>query len=262
MISVTNISVAYANGPQALAPTSLAFAKGDFTVLLGSSGAGKSTLLRTLNGLVSPSSGEVVLEDGQALHGAARLRAHRRQTGMIFQQHQLIGRLSVIDNVLIGRLGAQHLARSFMPRPDAEKVRALEAIARVGLIEHALRRADQLSGGQQQRVGIARALIQSPRLILADEPIASLDPRTADDLMGLLHTICKADGLTAIVSLHQLDFARRYADRIVALARGAVVFDGRPADLGSREIEAIYGVGEPAQRTTSLENAFEMEPAT
>jgi phosphonate transport system ATP-binding protein len=125
-------------------------------------------------------------------------------------------------------------------------IRALEAIARVGLIDHALRRADQLSGGQQQRVGIARALVQSPRMLLADEPIASLDPRTADDLMGLLHAICKADGLAAIVSLHQLDFARRYADRIVALARGAVVFDGPPADLGSREIEAIYGAGQPA----------------
>jgi phosphonate transport system ATP-binding protein len=262
MISVANISVAYANGPQALAPTSLSFAKGDFTVLLGASGAGKSTLLRTLNGLVAPSAGEVVLEDGRALRGGARLRAHRRRTGMIFQQHQLIGRLSVVDNVLIGRLGSQSLLQSFMPRPKAEMIRALEAIARVGLIDHALRRADQLSGGQQQRVGIARALVQSPRMLLADEPIASLDPRTADDLMGLLHAICKADGLAAIVSLHQLDFARRYADRIVALARGAVVFDGPPADLGSREIEAIYGAGQPALQPHSSETALEMEPAT
>jgi phosphonate transport system ATP-binding protein len=168
-------------------------------------------------------------------------RIGRRRTGMVFQQHQLIGRASVLSNVLMGRLGYHAGLRTLFPFSIKEKRLALDAIERVGLIDYALRRADQLSGGQQQRVGIARALVQEPKLILADEPVASLDPASADRVLGLLHRICKDDGITAIVSLHQLEFAKRYADRIVALTQGQVVFDGPPAKLGKPEITRIYG---------------------
>lgn len=241
MINVENLEVVYPNRTRALAETTLTFAPGAFTVLLGASGAGKSTLLRTINGLVQPSAGRVVCKELGDVLDRRRLRVHRRRTGMIFQQHQLIGRLTVLANVMMGRLGYHSGLRTLLPLPRAEKLRALDAIERVGLLQYALRRADQLSGGQQQRVGIARALIQQPNLILADEPVASLDPATADRVLALLHGICKADRITAIVSLHQLDFARRYADRIIGLAGGRVVFDGPPARLGSAEVKRIYG---------------------
>jgi phosphonate transport system ATP-binding protein len=240
MIQVDLLEVVYPTGTRALWPTTLAFERGQFTVLLGESGAGKSTLLRALNGLVQPTSGRIGVVDNGWLAGRRQLRRHRRHTGMIFQQHQLIGRSSVLSNVLTGRLGYHSGLRTLLPWTTAEKRLALDAIERVGLIDKALSRADQLSGGQQQRVGIARALVQEPNLILADEPIASLDPATADRVLGLLHSICRADGITAIVSLHQLEFARRYADRIVGLSRGNVVFDGAVAELGPAEIKQIY----------------------
>jgi len=246
MIEIDKLEVIYPSGTRALAPTTLSIEKGRFTVLLGSSGAGKSTLLRSLNGLVRPSAGDITVDGVGILRGKHAIRTHRRATGMVFQQHQLIGRASVLKNVLTGRLGYHSSMRTLLPWPVAEKRRALDAIERVGLIEYALRRADQLSGGQQQRVGIARALVQDPSLILADEPIASLDPATADRVLGLLHAICKADGITAVVSLHQLEFARRYADVIVGLAQGAVVFQGPPSKLGATEIRKIYGVAEPS----------------
>ena len=246
MIEIDKLEVVYPNGTRALAPTTLSIESGRFTVLLGSSGAGKSTLLRTLNGLVRPTAGRIAVDGIGALRDRHTMRTHRRATGMVFQQHQLIGRATVLKNVLTGRLGYHSGLRTLLPWPAAEKRRALDAIERVGLIEYALRRADQLSGGQQQRVGIARALVQAPSLILADEPIASLDPATADRVLGLLHAICKADGITAVVSLHQLAFARRYADVIVGLAQGAVVFQGPPGKLGAAEIRKIYGATEPA----------------
>jgi phosphonate transport system ATP-binding protein len=246
MIEIDKVEVVYPNGTRALASTTLAIEKGRFTVLLGSSGAGKSTLLRTLNGLVRPSAGDIRVDGVAVLQGRQAMRAHRRRTGMVFQQHQLIGRATVLKNVLTGRLGYHSALRTLLPWPADEKRRALDAIERVDLIDYALRRADQLSGGQQQRVGIARALVQDPSLILADEPIASLDPATADRVLGLLHAICKADGITAVVSLHQLDFARRYADVIVGLAQGAVVFHGPANRLGAAEIRKIYGASEPA----------------
>lgn len=245
MITVEQLEVVYPSGTRALEPVSLTFRPGDFTVLLGASGAGKSTLLRSLNGLVVPSAGRVVM-DGASLGSGAALRRQRRRIGMIFQQHQLIGRQSVLDNVLTGRLGYRSSLASLLPFSGAEKARALKAIERVGLIDHALRRADQLSGGQQQRVGIARALIQDPEVVLADEPVASLDPATAERVLSLIHAIAKQDGLTAIVSLHQLEFARRFADRIIALAGGRVVFDGPPTALDAAAVAAIYGAASPS----------------
>jgi phosphonate transport system ATP-binding protein len=234
------LEVTYGNGTRALYPTSLQFLKGEFVVLLGASGAGKSTLLRALNGLVVPSSGQVVANDIGNLSSPAHLRLHRRHTGMVFQQHHLIGRLSVLANVLIGRLGYHSGLATLAPWSRIEKEGALAALDRVGLLDRALDRADQLSGGQQQRVGIARALVQQPKLLLADEPIASLDPATAERLLALLHGICRSDGLTLVVSLHQVEFARQFADRIVGLHNGAVVFDGTPAALTPALAERLY----------------------
>ena len=222
MIQVEGVEVTYPTGTRALASTTLGFERGRFTVLLGASGAGKSTLLRTLNGLVKPTAGRVIVEGIGVLGGSRAMRMHRRRTGMVFQQHQLIGRATVLSNVLTGRLSYHSGLRTLFPLPMAEKRLALDAIERAGLIESALRRADQLSGGQQQRVGIARALVQ----------------------------ICKTDGITAIVSLHQLEFAQRYAEHIIGLARGCVAFEGPPARLGPAEIKRIYGVV-PAQEAVT-----------
>ena len=241
LLRTESLAVTYADGTRALQPISCSFAPGDFVVLLGSSGAGKSTLLRSLNGLVQPSQGRVLVSGLGDIADRRVLRAHRRRTGMVFQQHHLIGRRSVLDNVLLGRLGHHSAWATWVPWSRAEKEMALAAIDRVGLIDHALRRADQLSGGQQQRVGMARALVQAPQLLLADEPVASLDPATAERLLAQMHDICKTDGLTAIVSLHQVDFARQFADRIVGLAGGAVVFDGTPAALGEDAVLRLYG---------------------
>jgi len=197
-------------------------------------------LLWTLNGLVQPSAGAIEVEALGALSDRRVLRLHRQRTGMVFQQHHLIGRSSVLANVLTGRLGYHSALATLRPWSRADKQRALAALERVGLLEQALRRADELSGGQQQRVGIARALVQQPKLLLADEPVASLDPATAERVLALLHGICKTDGLTAVVSLHQVEFAQRFADRIVGLAGGQVVFDGTPAELTPAHAKSLY----------------------
>lgn len=235
------LEVTYPGGIRALQRTSCAFGEGEFTVLLGSSGAGKSTLLRCLNGLLLPSAGRVLVSGGDDIADHRVLRSHRRQTGMVFQQHHLIGRLSVLANVLMGRLGYHASLRTLLPWSRQEKELALAAIDRVGLIDQALKRADQLSGGQQQRVGMARALVQEPRILLADEPVASLDPATAERLLALMHDICKSDGLTAVVSLHQVEFARRFADRILGLSGGVVIFDGTPGELSDDVVARLYG---------------------
>ncbi len=240
VICTADLEVTYKNNLKALKSTSLDITQGSFVVLLGTSGAGKSTLLRALNGLVKPTAGSVTAAGLGDLADPSTLQRHRRQTGMIFQQHHLIGRLSVLNNVLLGRLGHHSGWRMFCPWTRSEKEQALAVIDRVGLLERALARADQLSGGQQQRVGMARALIQQPRLLLADEPIASLDPNTSLRLLQLLHDICKSDGLTAVISLHQVDFARQFADRIIGLKQGAVVFDGPPQALSERHVKELY----------------------
>jgi phosphonate transport system ATP-binding protein len=235
--------VVYANGTRALWPTTLSFDEGCFTVLLGASGAGKSTLLRCLNGLVTPTRGTLVARDLGEVRSAAQRRALRATTGMVFQQHHLIGRSSVLHNVLMGRLGHRSGWASLGPWGRADKALALAAIDRVGLLERALQRADQLSGGQQQRVGVARALVQQPRVLLADEPVASLDPATAERLLALMHDICRRERLCVVVSLHQVAFARAFADRIVGLRQGAVVFDSDAAALSEPMLGALYGSG-------------------
>jgi phosphonate transport system ATP-binding protein len=244
LLQLHDVRVAYPGGVEALQRTRLDIAPGEFLVLLGASGAGKSTLLRCLNGLVRPTEGEV---RASGLPGGTlaprHLRQHRRHCGMVFQQHHLIGRQSVLANVLVGCLAQHHPLRTLWPWSRHDQLRALEGLDRVGLLDKALARADTLSGGQQQRVGIARALVQRPTLLLADEPVASLDPATAESVMALLHRICKTDRLTAVVSLHQVALARRYADRIVGLRGGRVVFEGPPETLDAQREADLYGAG-------------------
>lgn len=252
LVQTHDLAVTYPNGHQALHPTSLTIYPGEFLVLLGASGAGKSTLLRSLNGLQRPTEGEIELSDiGRPQRSARTMREHRRRTGMVFQQHHLIGRQTVLDNVLMGRVATRSSWQSVLPWSRDNKLLALSALDRVGLVDKAMVRADALSGGQQQRVGIARALIQHPRLMLADEPVASLDPVTAESVLTLLHDICKSDHLTAVVSLHQIDFAKRFADRIVGLNHGKVVFEGKPEELTDNDMQRLYAVTTRAEKPSS-----------
>lgn len=240
MIQMNNVHVTFPGGLTALHPTLLSLRQGEFTVLLGSSGAGKSTLLRSLNQLTPSTGGSITVEGLGNLEDRSRLHEHRKRTGMIFQQHQLIGRQTALANVMLGRIGYHNAWRSLFPLPLAERRIALESLERVGLLHKALERADKLSGGQQQRVGIARALAQQPRLMLADEPVASLDPATSHKILALLQRIGREDGITTVVSLHQVDLARTYADRVIGLAHGRVVFDGVPDGLTPVVLQALY----------------------
>jgi phosphonate transport system ATP-binding protein len=240
VILINNLSLTYPSDVKALASTSLIFRTGEFTVLLGPSGAGKSSLLRCLNLLNVPSTGQIHVDGLGELKTSSLVRRHRLRTGMVFQQHQLIGRYSAFDNVLAGRIGYHGVLRSLLPMPWSDKILALTCLEQVGLADKALQRIDCLSGGEQQRVGIARALAQQPKLILADEPVASLDPATANHVLALLHDICKEQQLTTIVSLHQVHFAKQFADRIIGLASGRVLFDGTADDLSADILERIY----------------------
>lgn len=240
VLSVEGISVTYATGTTALHETSIQFEDHAFTVLLGPSGAGKSTLLRSLNLLVRPTTGQIRASDLGVLDRNATIREHRQRCAMIFQQHQLIGRLSALTNVLTGRLGKHSSWRTLLPPSDEERRLALACLDRVGLLDKALSRCDAMSGGQQQRVGIARALAQEPRIILADEPVASLDPAASERVLTKLRDVCKEDGTPVIVSLHQLEYARQFADRIIGLSAGRIVFDDSPARLDDAALARIY----------------------
>lgn len=240
IVQLEKVGVTYGNGTLALKSISLALHRGEFAVVLGRSGAGKSTLLRTINYLCPPTQGTVTAHGLGDLSQRRGLRTHRQRTGMIFQHHQLIERQSALKNVLLGRLGHHSFWRSLWPLPPADQRLALACLRRVGVLEKALTPVKLLSGGQRQRVGIARALAQQPRLLLADEPIASLDPTSAHRIMGLLRDICKTDGIAALLSLHQVDFARDYCDRIIGLAQGQIIFDGPPTALQPQHLDKIY----------------------
>jgi len=229
---------------------SLTIPDGQMVGIIGRSGAGKSTLLRMINRLTEPSEGAIRFEgvDVTTLKGQA-LRDWRTRCAMIFQQFNLVQRLDVLTNVLVGRLnhrpGLLGTLSSLLARFTAEeRAMALLALERFDLDGQALQRADTLSGGQQQRVAIARALMQQPRVLLADEPIASLDPRNSRIVMDALRDVNSRDGLTVLVNLHHLDTARQYCDRIVAMQSGRVVFDGVPAELTAERVREIYGVSE------------------
>ena len=251
MIRVRELSKRYRGGTVALDGVTLDVAAGEFVALIGSSGAGKSTLLRCLNGLVTPTAGAVSV-DGRPVTGASRedLRGVRARVGFVFQQFNLLKRLSVLDNVLVGTLSRVDAWRSLLGRfPGGEIERARRSLGRVGLAGLEDRRADTLSGGQQQRVAIARALVQEPRVLLADEPMSSLDPALSRSVMELLQDINRADGLTVIASLHVLDLALTYSNRIVGLLAGRVVHDGPAAGLTQGAADAIFGGERGGDRT-------------
>lgn len=256
-VSIRQVEKRFGNGFHALKGVSAEIAAGSFTVVLGPSGAGKSTLLRLVNGLETPSAGGIAV-DGVAVT-PENLRAIRGEVGMVFQHFNLVDRLSVMTNVLVGRLKHRSWLSSvlYLFRREDMAV-AQEALDRVGLVEKSWERADRLSGGQQQRVGIARALAQQPRVILADEPVASLDPVTSEEIMQLLREICERDRITLLVNLHQVDLAKRFADRIIGLNAGRVVFDGMPRELDRAALASIYqreGVGRDEQLEAVLAHA-------
>ena len=222
----------------------LDIAEEGLVAIIGPSGTGKSTLIRCINRLVDPSSGEILLRgvDMAQLKGRA-LREARRHIAMVFQEYNLVERLSVIENVLCGRLGTLPLWRPLLRRFEPQDIeQAFDLLASVGLDpEFATRRADALSGGQRQRVGIARALMQAPDLILADEPTSSLDPRTAVEIMELLAGVAQSRRIPVVINIHNVELARRYACRIIGMSKGNIVFDGVPEALHESELSAIYG---------------------
>lgn len=243
MLSVTDLSKTYAAGDKALDNVSFSIPSGQVVGLIGPSGAGKSSLIRCINRLVEPSSGVIKLGDTTITGlASAELRAVRRRIGMIFQEYALVERLSVMENVLSGRLGYVPFWRSFFRKyPAADVQKAFALLERVGLTDHASKRADALSGGQRQRVGIARALEQDPQLLLIDEPTASLDPKTSRQIMRLLLEICNERGLPAIINIHDVVLARQFTERIIGLQAGKIVFDGTPAELDESVLTRIYG---------------------
>lgn len=261
MLRIEDMGVTYPGNVLALRPTTVDFHRGEFTVLLGLSGAGKSTLLRSLNHLVLPTTGKVISAEFGALDTSRAVRRHRCRTAMVFQHHQLIERHTALQNVLTGRLAYHSTWRSLFPLPREELELALHCLERVGLAEKTLTRVDQLSGGQQQRVGIARALAQQPSMILADEPVASLDPATSERILTLLRDICREDGITAVISLHQLEYAQRFADRIIGLANARIVFDAAPEQLQQHHLNDIYHGAAGTVTATARTAASESQPA-
>ncbi len=255
MLKVINLTKVYGNGTRALDNVSFEVKDGEFLAIIGLSGSGKSTLLRCINRLVEPTSGEIWLDDVNVTAASRHdLRNIRRQIGMVFQQFNLVKRSSVMTNVLAGRLGYTSPWASVFNRFSSEdRQRAVEALERVGIADKARNRADELSGGQQQRVGVARALMQSPRMILADEPVASLDPVLAHSILGYLEQLNRQDGITVLCSLHYLDLVQRYATQVIGLRDGRVVFRGDNAAiraLDDHRFKEIYG--EEATRLGSV----------
>jgi phosphonate transport system ATP-binding protein len=242
-LSIRGLTKEYVPGKPVLRGIDLDLAPEGMTAVIGPSGTGKSTLIRCINRLVEPTSGEITL-DGHPLTGirGRDLRLARRRIGMVFQEYNLVERLSVMENVLSGRLGYVPLWRAWLRKYPAEDIaRAFELLDAVGLPDHATRRADALSGGQRQRVGIARALMQRPALLLADEPTSSLDPKTAVEVMELLARLTGAVGVPVVVNIHNVELAKRFATRIIGMESGAVVFDGPPEALQPHHLRQIYG---------------------
>ncbi|RMG90407.1 MAG: phosphonate ABC transporter ATP-binding protein [Chloroflexi bacterium] len=243
MLRVKNLTKVYEDGTVALDNVSFEVPDGQFVAIIGLSGSGKSTLLRCINRLIEPTSGEIWWNDVKLSHiSGEELRRARRKIGMIFQHFNLVDRSSVLTNVLSGRLGYVNPIASILKRfPPEDIERAYANLERVGIRDKAHNRADELSGGQRQRVGIARALMQEPELILADEPVASLDPALAHSIMRHLQQINQEDNITVLCSLHFLDLVQQYSTRAIALNKGQLVFDGRPEEIDDERFAEIYG---------------------
>ncbi|AUN94648.1 phosphonate ABC transporter ATP-binding protein [Pseudazoarcus pumilus] len=258
-IVLTGVTKHYA-GNTALSKVSMRVEPGEFVVLLGPSGAGKSTIFRCITALTAPDHGKVeVLGERIDQLGKRDLRIARRGIGLIFQQLNLIGRISALKNVLAGRLGYVPAWRVLLHLfPEQDRQQALANLDRVGLLNHAYQRADSLSGGQQQRVAIARALSQQSRVILADEPVSSLDPESSETVLEILRGISHERGIGVLCSLHQVDLAKRFADRIIGVRAGSVVFDGTAADLDDAALERIYR-SRPSSEQHSSESSVELE---
>ena len=243
MLSIKHLSKAYVTGKPVLSDIDLDIAARGITAIIGPSGTGKSTLIRCINRLVEPTSGSIEFEG----HDLTRLTRHalrrvRRHIGMVFQEFNLVERLTVMENLLSGRLGYVSAWKAWRRRfPASDVARAFELLDIVGLSGFANQRADSLSGGQRQRVGIARAVMQEPSVLLADEPTSSLDPKTSVEIMQLLTDIALARTIPVIVNMHDVELARRFADRIVGMTGGRIVFDGPPAKLSDETLKTIYG---------------------
>lgn len=242
LLTVKDISKTYSNGKQALKDVSFSVHKGEFVSVIGPSGAGKSTMLRCINQLVVPDKGEVRFNGIDLMkNNKKQLKKNRCKIGMIFQHYNLVSRLTTIENVLHGRLGYKSsLSGSLGQYTEDEKKQAFRLLKRVGLDKFAYTRCDELSGGQKQRVGIARALMQEPELILCDEPIASLDPKSSKVVMDYLKRITTEMNITCLVNLHQVEVAINYSDRIIGVTDGRIVFDNLPEHLDSEQINEIY----------------------
>ncbi len=243
MLKIQKLTKIYDGGVQALTDVSFEVPKGQFLAVIGLSGSGKSTLLRCINRLIEPTAGKIYWNDMDVTDASDdELRRIQRKIGMVFQHFNLVHRSSVLTNVLAGRLGYVNPAWSLVNRfPKSDVENAYKQLERVGIADKSQHRADELSGGQQQRVGIARAMMQNPEMILADEPVASLDPVLAHSIMQYLEKINKEDGMTVLCSLHFLDLVHRYADRVVALNQGILMFDGSPKDIDDAKFKDIYG---------------------
>lgn len=249
MISIRNLSKRYGDF-EALHHIDLTVSKGEFVVILGASGAGKSTLLRCINHLTEPTTGEIRVDGVESSNDRPGLRRLRRDVAMIFQHYNVVPRLSVLKNVLTGRLSAMPAVLSWFQMFPQEDINiASESLRRVGLEEKADVRTDTLSGGQKQRVGIARALAQRPKVILADEPVSSLDPKTSRSVLSCLREASRESGITVICNLHQVDYAMEFGERIIGVAGGRIVFEGRPDELTEEALHRIYpeGVETPTQ---------------
>jgi phosphonate transport system ATP-binding protein len=243
VIKFHKVSKIYPNGVKALTDATLNIGQGEFVAIIGLSGAGKSTLIKLINKMTDVTSGSLMVNntDVKAISGK-ELRKFRRGIGMVFQSFNLVSRTSVLNNVLAARVADMNIAQSLLGIYSKEdKILSLEALNKVGIIDKAYTRADQLSGGQQQRVALARTLAQRPKIILADEPVASLDPVTANMIMGDFKNINESENITVVVNMHHVDLALKYAKRVIGINKGEIVFDGPSSEVTEEILKKIYG---------------------